>query len=161
MTGAHVSPRPCRGPRQCASSSRWRYSGTVARWDENTMAPLRRAAWAAVGATPQKRGGRIVSELGSPDWSGCLTPNGGYAPSDERCSERRAPVRLALASGTRALDREPGGARRLAASAVPSPVCSANYRKPGPLQMKPWPGKGVQRSSVFFGAGRTSSCSSS
>ena len=26
---------------------------------------------------PQKRGGRIVSELGSPDWSGCLTQMGG------------------------------------------------------------------------------------
>ena len=34
-------------------------------------------------------------------------------PSDDRCSERRAPVRLALASSTRALDREPVGARRL------------------------------------------------
>jgi hypothetical protein len=29
---------------------------------------------------------------------------------------------------------------------VPSPVCSANYRKPGPLQIEPWPGKIVQRS---------------
>jgi len=33
---------------------------------------------------------------------------------------------------------------------VPSPVCSANYRKPEPLQIQPWPGKFVQRFSVFL-----------
>src|SRR6476620_9092737 len=51
----------------------------------------------------QKKGSRIVSELGSQDWSGCLTQMGGM-PSDAPCSERR--------SDARAQARKPDGAGR-------------------------------------------------
>jgi hypothetical protein len=58
----------------------------------------------------QKKGGRIVSELGSPDWSGCLTQMGGPYGDAQRAPTSCAPKSRATGLCAAPKDAQPSPA---------------------------------------------------